>query len=164
MVMADEYELETPTVWQRIFLKSKVNGAPYEEPQVDSKWSWPENTYLQRRLEYLRTYRSVDGTLISLFRTEPWEPGKPLSESDTRDGEPRGRPENKSKNPEAQPVLMERVPSRPSAAHGQGVERSSVLSDSPGLATNRIPTDPIQIDIPSDDWAWFADPGSTSYS
>jgi hypothetical protein len=55
--MIQAYQLETTSVWQRIFLQSKVNGALYEEQQMDFKWPWPEYTYLQRRLEYLRTDR-----------------------------------------------------------------------------------------------------------
>lgn len=61
------YELEKTTVWQRIFLQSKVNGAPYKEQQLSFKWRWPEDTYLQRRLQYLRTYRSPK---------ELWETGQ----------------------------------------------------------------------------------------
>ena len=56
--MTHTYQLETTSVWQRIFLQSKVNGALYEEQQIDFKWPWPEYTYLQCRLEYLRTYRT----------------------------------------------------------------------------------------------------------
>jgi hypothetical protein len=58
--MAQPQQSETPTLWQRIFLQSKVNGAPYAEQELSREWPWPENTYLQRRLEYLRTYRSQD--------------------------------------------------------------------------------------------------------
>jgi hypothetical protein len=55
------YKLETPTTWQRIFLQSRVNGAPYDEEQhLSFKWRWPENTYLQRRLQYLRTFQLPD--------------------------------------------------------------------------------------------------------
>lgn len=53
--MTQEHELETASFWQGIFLKSKVNGAPHAEQQLDCKWPWPENTYFQRRLEYLRS-------------------------------------------------------------------------------------------------------------
>lgn len=53
--MTQAQEFETASVWQRIFLKSKVNGAPYEEQQLDFQRPWPEKTYLQRRLEYLRS-------------------------------------------------------------------------------------------------------------
>jgi hypothetical protein len=161
--MSDEYELETPTVWQRIFLKSKVNGAPYEEPQVDSRWSWPENTYLQRRLEYLRTYRSADGTLISLFRTEPWEPGK-ASDKDIEDNDVRKRGEGRSNGSEAERLpIMERGP-RAALANADVVEPASVSENGSNSRLNRIPADTISIDIPSDDWAWFADPGSISHS
>jgi len=55
------YDLKRPTTWQRIFLQSKVNGAPYrEEQQNDFKWRWPEDTYLKRRLQYLRSFQSPD--------------------------------------------------------------------------------------------------------
>lgn len=53
------YKLEKTTTWQRIFLQSKVNGAPYHE-EMGFKWHWPKNTYLQRRLEYLRTSRTPE--------------------------------------------------------------------------------------------------------
>ena len=56
--MTQAYQLGTTSVWQRIFLQSKVNGALYEEQQIDFKWPWPEYTYLQRRLGYLRTDRT----------------------------------------------------------------------------------------------------------
>ena len=60
-----EYKLEKITPWQRIFLQSKVNGALYrEEQQLGFKWQWPKDTYLQRRLEYLRTFRSPDDFLV----------------------------------------------------------------------------------------------------
>jgi hypothetical protein len=53
--MTQGQEFETASVWQRIFLKSKVNGAPYEEQEPDVSRPWPEKTYLQRRLDYLRS-------------------------------------------------------------------------------------------------------------
>jgi|SRR5215470_10051224 len=55
------YSLEKSTSWQRIFMQSKVNGAAYQGEQLSGfNWNWPKNTYLQRRLEYLRKYRSSD--------------------------------------------------------------------------------------------------------
>jgi hypothetical protein len=55
------YSLEKTSPWQRIFLQSKVNGASYSEEQLlPFNWSWPKNTYLQHRLQYLRGYRSSD--------------------------------------------------------------------------------------------------------
>ncbi len=56
--MAQVNPFQPTSAWQRIFLLSKVNGAPYEEQQVSFKWPWPKHTYLQRRLEYLRTDRT----------------------------------------------------------------------------------------------------------
>jgi hypothetical protein len=50
------YKWQNATTWQRIFLQSKVNGAPYQEEEHGFKWHWPKNTYLQRRLQHLRAY------------------------------------------------------------------------------------------------------------
>jgi hypothetical protein len=39
------------TYWQWVFLQSKVNGASYYGDALPRQpWSWPKNTYLQRRL------------------------------------------------------------------------------------------------------------------
>ena len=58
---AQDYSLAKTTSWQRIFLQSKANGAAYNGEQlVGFNWDWPKNTFLQRRLEYLRKYRSSD--------------------------------------------------------------------------------------------------------
>jgi len=43
------------SVWQVIFLQSKVNGAQYDGEELSElKWDWPENTYFRRRLYRLR--------------------------------------------------------------------------------------------------------------
>jgi len=53
-------EIEKLSFWQLIFLQSKVNGASYcGEQLVGQKWDWPENTYLQGRLQHLRWSRST---------------------------------------------------------------------------------------------------------
>ena len=55
---SETYRLEKASPWQRIFLQSKVNGAPYSDEQLMSfNWSWPKNTYFQHRLQHLRRYR-----------------------------------------------------------------------------------------------------------
>jgi hypothetical protein len=55
------YKVEKDSPWQRIFLQSKVNGAPYSgEELLPFNWSWPKNTYLQHRLQVVRRYRSSD--------------------------------------------------------------------------------------------------------
>jgi ABC transporter substrate binding protein len=55
------YSMQETSTWQRIFLQSKVNGASYRGEQLSGfNWSWPQNTYLQRRLKQLRRYRSSD--------------------------------------------------------------------------------------------------------
>jgi len=56
-----EYRLEKASSWQSIFLQSKANGAAYNGEQLAGfNWEWPKDTFLQRRLEYLRKYRSSD--------------------------------------------------------------------------------------------------------
>jgi hypothetical protein len=40
------------TYWQGVFLQSKVNGGSYTGEALPGQvWSWPKNTYLQRRLQ-----------------------------------------------------------------------------------------------------------------
>jgi hypothetical protein len=57
----EAYSLKKASSWQRIFLQSKVNGAPYQGEQLlGFNWDWPKNTYLQRRLDYVRKYRYSD--------------------------------------------------------------------------------------------------------
>lgn len=62
MMKDQRNSLEDTSVWQRIFLQSKANGAPYNGEQLPGcSWDWPKNTYFQRRLRYLRWSRSSDG-------------------------------------------------------------------------------------------------------
>jgi hypothetical protein len=50
-----------PSLWQLIFLQSKVNGAPYHGEKLSGhNWNWPRNTYFQRRLQFLRLARSAE--------------------------------------------------------------------------------------------------------
>jgi hypothetical protein len=40
------------TYWQQVFVQSKVNGASYDGEALPGQvWSWPKNTYFQRRLQ-----------------------------------------------------------------------------------------------------------------
>jgi len=40
---------------------SKVNGAPYDgEKLVSRRWNWPNNTYLQRRLKFVRSQQMAE--------------------------------------------------------------------------------------------------------
>ncbi len=44
--------------WQLIFLQSKVNDCIYDGDRLPANaWSWPEGTWLQARLRYLRENR-----------------------------------------------------------------------------------------------------------
>ena len=46
---------EKPTFWQLVFSQSKVNGASYRGEHLEgSIWSWPDDTFLQRRLRQIR--------------------------------------------------------------------------------------------------------------
>jgi hypothetical protein len=50
--------------WLRVFYNSKVNGAPYAGDKLPANnWSWPTDTYLQRRLRQVRSdvSRAVQG-------------------------------------------------------------------------------------------------------
>jgi hypothetical protein len=49
---------QKPSLWQRVFLQSKVNGAVYCGDQLPGMpWSWPTGTYLQRRLKLAPDFR-----------------------------------------------------------------------------------------------------------
>jgi hypothetical protein len=51
-----EISLEKLSVWQQIFLQSKVNGAPYYGELLPGRdWNWPNDSYLKRRLKRLRS-------------------------------------------------------------------------------------------------------------
>ena len=53
--------LQKPSLWQLIFLQSKVNGAPYHGEKLSGHlWNWPRNTYFQRRLQFLRLARASE--------------------------------------------------------------------------------------------------------
>ena len=67
-------ELRPKTEWQRIFLQSRVNGASYEEQEWNVKWPWPEDMFLRRRLNYLRSGGRDPRELIS-ERLEHLAPG-----------------------------------------------------------------------------------------
>jgi hypothetical protein len=56
---AQTMAVQSASFWQRVFLRSKVNGAAYSEDCLSgTSWNWPENTFLQRRLEHVRQCRS----------------------------------------------------------------------------------------------------------
>ncbi|MGH7766336.1 MAG: hypothetical protein ACREQP_02685 [Candidatus Binatia bacterium] len=53
---AQEISIEKPSVWQQIFLQSKVNGAPYYGDLLPGRdWNWPKDSYLKRRLKRVRS-------------------------------------------------------------------------------------------------------------
>lgn len=53
-----KFDSDKRSFWQRVFMESKVNGAPYFGEQLPGQtWKWPKNTYLQRRLRYARGFQ-----------------------------------------------------------------------------------------------------------
>jgi hypothetical protein len=57
---------EKPTFWQMVFSQSKVNGAPYQGEHLEgSIWSWPEDTFLQRRLRQMRFDQACDRDIMN---------------------------------------------------------------------------------------------------
>jgi hypothetical protein len=58
--------LEKPTYWQLVFSQSKVNGAPYRGDHLDgSNWSWPDDTFLRRRLRQVRFDQTSDKDMMN---------------------------------------------------------------------------------------------------
>ena len=58
--------LEKPTYWQLVFSQSKVNGARYQDEHLESSiWSWPEDTFLQRRLRQIRFDQASDNSMTN---------------------------------------------------------------------------------------------------
>ena len=56
-----ERDLEKPSLWQLVFLQSKVNGAAYDCEQLPRQnWSWPKDTYLQQRLRLGKSDQAPD--------------------------------------------------------------------------------------------------------
>jgi hypothetical protein len=63
---AQEISIEKPTIWQQIFLQSKVNGAPYYGDLLPGRdWNWPKDSYLKRRLKRLRSQPFSHDSVIS---------------------------------------------------------------------------------------------------
>jgi hypothetical protein len=45
------------SLWSQVFNNSRVNGAPYLGDDLPShRWTWPTDTYLQRRLRALHVH------------------------------------------------------------------------------------------------------------
>lgn len=58
---------EKLSFWQIVFLQSKVNGSPYHGEELPRhSWEWPEDTYFQRRLRYLKESQSPDLNTLNL--------------------------------------------------------------------------------------------------
>ena len=52
--------------WLNVFTNSKVNGAEYREDRLPSHtWSWPTDTYLQRRLRMVRANAADEPVIVA---------------------------------------------------------------------------------------------------
>ena len=52
--------------WQLMFLQSKVNDNPYNGDSLATQnWAWPQGTWFQKRLRYLRRKRWYSEALWS---------------------------------------------------------------------------------------------------
>ena len=44
--------------WQLIFLQSRVNNGAYDEDRLPAQnWDWPQGTWFQKRVHYIRKTR-----------------------------------------------------------------------------------------------------------
>jgi len=58
--------------WLNVFHNSKVNGAEYREDKLPSHtWSWPTDTYLQRRLREVRANAADEPVIVAQNPTLP---------------------------------------------------------------------------------------------
>lgn len=56
-----ERHLAKPSLWQLVFLQSKINGGAYHGEQLPRQnWSWPKDTYLQQRLRLAKSDQAPD--------------------------------------------------------------------------------------------------------
>jgi hypothetical protein len=52
--------------WQLIFQQSKVNNGAYDGDRLPAQnWRWPQGTWLQRRLRYLRQGNGTDSKALT---------------------------------------------------------------------------------------------------
>ena len=64
MARSDQVDKKVRKFWLQVFNESKVEPAACEnEPSPGQSWSWPTGTYLQRRLQQLRSH-PVDKPVI----------------------------------------------------------------------------------------------------
>jgi hypothetical protein len=78
--------------WLDVFSNSKINGAEYREDRLPSHtWSWPTDTYLQRRLRMVRAVAADEPVIVAqnptLRQPAPREDGgapQPQSRSATK--------------------------------------------------------------------------------
>lgn len=48
------------SAWESIFFQSPVNSGYYDEDELpQSNWEWPNGTWFQSRLDYIRDYEPL---------------------------------------------------------------------------------------------------------
>lgn len=102
-----------PSIWLNVFHNSKVNGAEYREDRLPSHpWSWPTDTYLQRRLRAVRAKAAGEPVIVAQNPT--------LRQSASRDEA--AAPQRRSRSATRRPVDNANRPNRNRAmAKGKGL-------------------------------------------
>src|SRR4249920_4177199 len=84
-----DHDEKMRSFWLDVFSNSKVNGAEYREDRLPSHtWSWPTDTYLQRRLRVLRTTATDEPVIVAQNPT--------LRQPAPREGGVAPKPQNRS--------------------------------------------------------------------
>jgi hypothetical protein len=65
-----EIESRKLSFWQEVFRRSIINGAPYHGDELPGgHWSWPQDTYLQRRLREVRWHQASEKADLNCMAT-----------------------------------------------------------------------------------------------
>jgi len=123
-----DHDEKMPSIWLNVFHNSKVNGAEYREDRLPSHpWSWPTDTYLQRRLRAVRAKTAGEPVIVAQNPT--------LRQSASRDEA--AAPQRRSRSATRRPVDHANRPNGNRAmAKGKGWSSSGTRS------TNEWPGSP----------------------
>jgi len=105
-----------PSLWLNVFSNSKVNGAEYREDKLPlHTWAWPTDTFLQRRLRFVRANGADERVIVAQNPT--------LRQSHPQDVERR------LQNPQRSPVARRPVDNatRPARCNGAATETGTVI-------------------------------------
>jgi len=120
--------------WLNVFNNSKVNGAEYREDNLPSHtWSWPSDTYLQRRLREVRANAPDEPVIVAQNPTLP-------------------RPTLKEVDAVPQAVSQRSTIARRPVDNATRAESNGKAENEKGLV--------IEWDDIDERWAWFARPSN----